>query len=161
MIVMSIAWLAAQPAPMPLPAGPPVHATTPEAEELGVYIALNGMLSGLLPLAAQRDIREILAANPSLTAAEQAQLRATGARVIAAELGRLMTATGHAYAQRMSLAELRRVAAFYRTSAARALREATPAAMVETMQAVAGIDLKREVLVAFCHDTGKLCQDRR
>lgn len=163
MIWTACALLAAQPAsqPMVVLGPPPNQAVTSQAEALGREIAENGMLANLLPLVAQRDTEELVAAHPELSAAEQGQLRATSARIFAAGRDRLLTATARAYAQRMSLAQLRRVVAFYRTPAARALREATPAAMIETMQAVAGIDLKRDVQAAFCRDTGRLCEAQR
>lgn len=160
LLLIGLALQAMQPA-MPAVPGPAPHATTPEGERLGREVAENGMLAGLLPLVAQRDIESLITDNPSLTPAEQAQLRSIGQRVFAAGLDRLMTATGHAFAERMTVPQLRAVAAFYRTPGARALRGATPAAMIASLQAVAGVDLKRDVRAAFCAETRKLCEEQR
>lgn len=131
---------------------------SPEAIALGRQVAENGALGSLLPVIAQRDIEELIASDPGLTAEQQAQLRATGARIFAAGLDRLMTANGRAIAERLTVQQLREIVAFNRSPAAVALREATPAAILGTMQAVGNVDLKRDIREAFCRESGRLCE---
>lgn len=130
---------------------------SPEAVRLGVEIAEHGTLAALLPLKQQQDIAELLAEDKSLSAAQQTQLKTTTESLYAAAQRRLFTATGRAYAERLSLADLRRIAAFYRSPAAARFQAAVPVAIVQTMKAVGDLDLKKEARAAFCKDTGKLC----
>lgn len=128
-----------------------------EAIRLGNEIARHGTLAALLPLKEQQDIAELLAEDKGLSAAEQAQVRATVKRLYAEGEERLFNATGRAYAERLSLADLRRVAAFYRTGAAKRFQDAVPAAIIATMQSVGEVDIKKDARLATCKDTGKLC----
>lgn len=128
-----------------------------EALRLGNEIAQHGTLAAVLPLKEQQDTAELLAEDKSLTAAEQAQVRATVKRLYADGTKRLFEATGRAYAERLSLADLRVVAAFYRTGAAKRFKSATPAAIMATMKSVGEVDLKKDARSAICKDTGKLC----
>jgi len=128
-----------------------------EALRLGNEIAAHGTLAALLPLKQQQDTAELLAEDKTLSAAEQAKVRATVDRLYAEARKRLFAATGRAYADRLSLSDLRTVAAFYRTPAARRFQAAVPAAIVATMKTVGDIDLKKDARTAICKDTGKLC----
>ena len=130
---------------------------SPEALKLGAEIARHGTLASLLPLKEQQDTAELLAEDKNLTAAEQAQLQATVKHLYAAAEERLFSATGRAYAERLSLGDLRAVAAFYRTPTATRFQQAVPAAIVATMKTVGEIDLKKDARTSFCKDTGKLC----
>ena len=128
-----------------------------EAVRLGDEIARHGALAALLPLKEQQDSSELLAEDKTLSAAEQAQLRTTVHRLYAEGEERISGASGRAYAERLSLADLRTVAAFYRTDAATRFQEAMPAAIMATMQSFGNIDIKKDARTAFCKDTGKLC----
>ena len=130
---------------------------SPEALRLGNEIARHGTLAALLPLKKQQDTAELLAEDRSLTAAQQAKLRATVKRLYADGEKKLFDATGRAYAERMSLSDLRTVAAFYRTGAAKRFQAVVPVAIMTTMQQVGEIDLKKDARTAFCKETGKLC----
>lgn len=130
---------------------------SPEALRLGNEIARHGMLAALLPLKQQQDTADLLAEDRSLTVPEQAKLRATVKRLYADGEKRLFDATGRAYAERMSLSDLRAVAAFYRSDAAKRFQAVVPAAIMTTMQQVGEIDLKKDARGAFCKETGKLC----
>lgn len=151
MIALALALLAQTAAPPP----------SAEAIALGREIAESGMLAGLLPIVARRDIDELIADNPSLTAAEQTRLRAIGDRLFAEGRDRLMASNGRAYAERLTLEQMRAIAAFNRSPAAAALREATPGALVATMQAIGDVDLKQDIRTAFCRETGRLCPPAR
>ena len=70
---------------------------------------------------------------------------------------RLLSATGRAYAEKLSVADLRKLVAFYRTPAADRAQAALPLVIGETMRSVGKMDFKGEVLAAFCKETGKLC----
>lgn len=147
---------------VPPAATPPAAAATPsapsaEAIALGREIAESGTLAALLPLVAQRDVEELIAANPTLTPDEQTRLRAIGTRVFTAGMDRVMSANGRAFAERLSLEQLRAIAAFNRTPEAQALRAATPAAMIATIQAIGSVDLKKDIQEAFCREANRLC----
>ena len=130
---------------------------SPEALRLGNEIAAHGTLAALLPLKQQQDTAELLAEDKTLSAAEQAQVRATVKRLYADGEKRLFSATGRAYAERLSLADLRAIAAFYRTGAAKRFQAVVPVAIMTTMKAVGDVDLKKDARTALCQDIGKLC----
>lgn len=131
-----------------------------EAIALGRQVAENGTLGSLLPVLAQRDIEELISTNPSLTAPQQAQLRSTGMRIAQAGIDRLLIANGRALAERLTIDQLREIVAFDSRPAAAALRAATPAAVVATMQTIGELDLKRDIRAAFCRESGQLCEAR-
>jgi len=135
-------------------------APSAEAERLGRELAEMGTLAALFPLAARKDTDELVASHPELSDRDKAALRLTGERTFEAGRAKLMAATGHAYAERLSVAELRALVAFNRTSAGRHYREAMPGAIVATMRAVGSMDFKKDALAAFCRETGKLCETR-
>jgi len=131
-----------------------------EAERLGRALAGQGTLAALLPLVAAKETEELVAAHPELSEAEKAALRETARAAFAAGEAKLLAASGHAYAERLSVAELRALVAFNRTAAARRYRAAMPAAIAATLQAVGPMDFKGDTLAAFCRRTGKLCGAR-
>jgi len=128
-----------------------------EAERLGRELAGQGTLAALLPLMAAKETEELVAAHPDLSDADKAALRDSARATFAAGESRLMAATGHAYAERLTVAEMRRLVAFNRTAAARRYRAAMPQAIAATMQAIGPMDFKADALAAFCRRTGKLC----
>ena len=130
---------------------------SPEALRLGREIARSGTLAALLPLMKQQQVGELVAAHPELSAAEQAKLRATAEAVFAKGRDRILDAEGSAYARNLPIADLRAVAAYYRTGAARRMQVALPKVIASTMQSMQGVDFKADVLAAYCKDTGKLC----
>jgi Uncharacterized protein conserved in bacteria (DUF2059) len=128
-----------------------------EAERLGRELAGQGTLAALLPLIAAKETEELVAAHPELGEAEKAALRDTARATFAAGESRLLAATGHSYAERLTVAQLRRLVAFNRTEAARRYRAAMPEAIAASMRALGPIDFKADALAAFCRGTGKLC----
>jgi glutathione S-transferase len=128
-----------------------------EALRLGDEIARHGTIAALLPLKEQQDTADLLAEGKTLSPAEQEQLRTTVKRLYADAEKRLFSATGRAYAERLSIADLRAVAAFYRTGAATRFQQALPGVIVATMKSVGEIDLKKDARSDFCKQTGKLC----
>ena len=128
-----------------------------EALRLGEEIAAQGTLAALLPLKEQQDTAELLTEDTTLNAAEQAKVRAAVKQLYADAEKRLFAATGRAYAERLSLSDLRTVVAFYRSPAAKRFQSAVPAAIVATMKSVGEVDLKKDARTAICKDTGKLC----
>ena len=130
---------------------------SPEALRLGREIAGSGTLAALLPLMKQQQVGELIAAHPELGSSDQAQLRVTADRVFTSGRDRILDAEGRAYAVNLSLGELRTIAEFYRTTAAKRLRVALPKVIQSTMGAMQGVDFKADVLAAYCKETGKLC----
>ena len=130
---------------------------SPEAMRLGQQIARSGTLAALLPLIKKQQVEELIGAHPELGPADQAKLRSTGERVFASGRKRVLDGEGRAYAANLSIADLRVVAAYYRTGAARRMQAALPKVIATTMQSMQGLDFKADVIAAYCKDTGKLC----
>lgn len=128
-----------------------------EAQRLGRTLAEQGTLASLLPLMKSKETEELLQEDPKLTEPERTQLRATADRVFKASYDRLMNATGNAYAQKLSLTDLKALTEFYASPVARRYRAATPSVILETMKAVGQIDFKGDVRRAFCAEAKRLC----
>lgn len=130
---------------------------SPEALQLGREIARSGTLAALLPLMKQQQVQEIVAAHPELGAGDKDRLRATAERVFVSGRDRVLDAEGRAYASNLSVRDLRVVAAYYRSGAARRMQAALPKVIASTMQSMQGLDFKVDVVAAYCKETGKLC----
>ncbi len=133
-------------------------APSAEAEALGRRLAEAGTLGTLLPLIAARETEELIAAYPELGADEQALLRETAGEVAAAGSARIFAAEGRAYAERLSLEDLKALVAFHESAVAARQRAVQPEVIRATMEAVGAIDFKRETMAAFCARTGKGCE---
>ncbi|MEA3063467.1 MAG: hypothetical protein QOJ94_3248 [Sphingomonadales bacterium] len=133
---------------------------SPERLRLGRELAESGNLAALLPMVAEKEIGELVAAHPELGEADRAALRATARATYEAGRARLMDATGRAYAERLSVADLHALVAFNRTPAAAHYRTAMPGAIAAAMQRLGAMDFKKDSLAAFCRKTGKLCEAR-
>jgi hypothetical protein len=136
-----------------LAAAPP----SAEAERLGRRLADAGTLAALLPLIQAKEVNELVVAHPELNAKERDDLRNTAKQVYQQGSAKLLAATGHAYAARLSISDLRKLIAFQESPAARHYQAAVPAAIAATMQEVGPMDFKGEVVTAYCKQTGKLC----
>jgi hypothetical protein len=128
-----------------------------EALKLGRVIAESGTLASLLPMIKADETAKILKEHPDLTAAEQAKLRETAERVFSVGTDKLFTATARAYAERVSIDDLRKAAAYYRSPAAQRLQAAQPQVIAASVGAMQGMDFKKDLLAAYCKETGKLC----
>ncbi|MEA3040235.1 MAG: uncharacterized protein QOE79_2748 [Sphingomonadales bacterium] len=133
---------------------------TPEGLRLGRALSESGTLAALMPMVADKEIGELVAAHPELSEADRTALRATARATYQAGRDRLMEATGRAYAERLSVADLRALVAFNRTPAAAHYRAAVPGAIASAMQAVGQMDFKKDAVAAFCRKTGKLCEGK-
>jgi hypothetical protein len=131
-----------------------------EAELLGRRLAAKSGIATIAPLMIEKDVTELAGEAPDLSPTERARLLAIGRAEGKAGIDRLVAALGHAYAQRLSVADLRVLVAQSESPAATRWRGAEPAAIMATMRALGEIDLKKNVAAAFCRETGKLC-DRR
>lgn len=132
-------------------------APSAEAVALGTRLARAGSIMSLLPLIARKDIEEIVAAHPELTAAEKQRLRNTAARTFAAGADRIAAAFGQPYAKRLDIASLRALVAQAESPEQQRLRAVQPQVMAEAIASVGELDFKKDVTAAFCRDTGKLC----
>jgi hypothetical protein len=128
-----------------------------EALKLGREIAESGTLASMLPLIKQDEVGKLLKEHPELSAAEQAQLKQTADRVFTAGADKLFAATARGYAERLSVADLRVAAAYYRSPAAKRMQAALPQVIAGAMSAMQGMDFKKDLTAAYCKDTGKLC----
>jgi hypothetical protein len=131
-----------------------------EAELLGRRLAAKSGIATIAPLMIEKDVTELAGEAPGLSEAERQRLLAIGRGEGKAGLDRLVAALGHAYAQRLSVADLRVLVAQSDSPAAARRRAAEPAAIMATMQALGELDLKKNVAAAFCRETGKLCERR-
>ncbi|WP_326525565.1 DUF2059 domain-containing protein [Sphingomonas sp.] len=148
MIVLALLLQAAAPAP------------SAEALKLGVEVAQAGTFGRIAPLLIEQQTDELVRETPGLTLAEQARLREIAAQTGKAGVARVTERMGFAYAQALSVADLRAVLAFARTDAARRYRAAEPNAMATATQTMGGLDFKRDVLKALCAKTGKGCEKK-
>lgn len=131
---------------------------TAEAERLGRELAEAGTLAALLPVIQAKETDELIAAHPGLSDSEKAALSVTAGRVYEQGRERLLAETGRAYAERLSIEDLKELVAFEKSAAAVRYRAAMPAAIAATIQAVGPMDFKKDVRAAFCKETGKLCE---
>lgn len=127
------------------------------AAALGARLARSGSIMALLPLVAQKDTEELVAAHPELSAQEKQKLRDTARATLAQGMKRIEMAFGAAYAKRFTVAELTRLVVQAEAPEQRRLRAAQPAVMAEAIGSLGSLDLKRDVAAAFCRETGKLC----
>lgn len=132
-------------------------APSPEAEALGRRLAETGTLAAILPMIVAQNREQLVAEHPDWSDADKAALRATADEVARAAIDRLMAATGHAYAARLSVADLRALVAFNESEAAQHWRAATPAAVMEAMARIGDLNFNAETMKAFCARTGKGC----
>jgi hypothetical protein len=130
---------------------------SPEALKLGREVAETGTLASLLPVLSAQAVDELGRDHSDLSPADQKALRESAERTARAGNERILNETAQSYAKRLTVDELRSIAEFSRTAEARRLREVTPAAIAETMQALGKLDFKANAIANFCKETGKLC----
>lgn len=137
-------------------AAAPASAPAPSAEAvaLGERLARRGTLSTLLPLQAGKETDEMIAANPSLSAAEQARFRQVAATTRDAMAARLFAAEGRRYAELLSLADLATLVAQAESPAAARLRAAQPQVIMAAMSVMGNVDFKKDVMTAYCRAAG-------
>ena len=128
-----------------------------EALKLGRQLAESGTLATVLPLVHQKETEEIVAAHPELSEGDKTRLRSTSKRVYEVGRERLMQAEATAYAQELSISDLRAIVSFQRSAAGRRYRAAVPEVIKSTMEQIGKMDFKGDVTAAFCKQTGKLC----
>lgn len=130
------------------------------AVALGERLARTGTLATLLPLQTAKETDELIAAHPELSAADQATLRATARATADRMAARAFAVEGRRYAELLSEADLRQLVANAESPAAQRMRAAMPQVMAAVIGGMAGIDYKKDVMGAFCTQTGKGCPAR-
>jgi hypothetical protein len=130
---------------------------SPEALALSRQIAEASDLVSLLPMIQAEETKELIEEHSELSEAEKTALRATSKRVYETGRERLVQAIAQAYADRLTVEELKSIAAFESSPAAKRYRAVTPAAIQAAIQSIGEPDFKGDVLKAFCKETGKLC----
>lgn len=130
---------------------------TPEALTLGRRLAETGTLAALLPVIAAKETEELVGEHPEWSEADKAALRAVAAEQAAAGAERLMVATGKAYAEKLSVEDMRVLVAFNESAEAKRWQAATPGVIVAAMMSVRQLDFKGDTRKAFCAKTGKGC----
>jgi hypothetical protein len=111
----------------------------------------------LLPLLVAKDTEEMIAEHPELGDAAKAGLRAAASDTAKAAIDRMLSAVGHQYALRLSVADMKALAAFNQSAAAKNWRTAEPQVIVATMRTIDGFDFKREAWRAYCQSPGVTC----
>lgn len=132
-------------------------APSAEALALGREIAESGTMASLIELLQAKETDELVESHPELSDADKARLRVTARTVYERGRERLMQATARAYAERLSLADMRKVVAFQKSRAGRAYNGAIPAVISATVESVGDMDFKGDVIAAYCKETRKLC----
>lgn len=130
---------------------------SPEALQLGRQLAKVGILASLLPAMKESELQELIKDHPELTEEDKEALRNVADVVYATGRDRLFEATGRAYAERLSVADLKAALAFQLSPAGKRYREVTPTVIADTMKSVGKMDFKADVRAAYCKETGKLC----
>jgi hypothetical protein len=128
-----------------------------EALALGKELAAHGTLAALLPMMEVKEVGELVADHPDLSAADQAKLRVAADQVFQGGRDRILTAEGTAYARTMSVEDLKAALGFYRSPAGGRFEAALPKVIGETATNMGKVDFKGDVLAAYCKQTGKLC----
>jgi len=132
-------------------------APSAEALALGRQIAESGTLASLVQLVQGKETDELVNDHPELGDADKARLRATARQVYETGREKLMQATARAYAEKLSVDDLRAVARFETSESGKRFHAATPGVIAATVEAVGEMDFKGDVAAAYCKDTGKLC----
>ena len=130
---------------------------TPEALALGKRLAETGALAALLPIKIKQETEEMVAEHPEWPEADKVALRATAEERAEAGVQLLMAATGKAYAETLSVEDLRVLVTFNESAVVKRWRDATPGAIFAAMEQAGGFDFKGDTRKAFCAKTGKLC----
>jgi hypothetical protein len=130
---------------------------SPEALALGKEMAQTGMLATLLPILETETTEKLVAEFPELSDPDRQKLRETAHRTYLEGRDRLLEADGRAYAEQLSVEDLRALVEFSRTDAAKHYRDAMPRIASSTMARAGQMDFKKDVIAAFCKETGKLC----
>src|SRR5439155_1415700 len=123
----------------------------------GRQIAEHGALARLLPLMHAKETDELVAAHPELNPKDKAKLRETADLVFETGREKLMEVEAAAWADYLSVPDLRAIVAFQRSKVGRRYDRSTPGVITMTMQSIGQIDFKADVLAAYCKETGKLC----
>ena len=132
-------------------------APSPEALALGRQIAEAGTMASFIELVQAKETDELVEAHPELSDADKVKLRATAKTVYQSGRERLMQASARAYAERLSVADMRDIVAFQKSRAGQSYRRAIPAVIAATVESVGEMDFKGDVTAAYCKQTGKLC----
>lgn len=129
---------------------------SPEALALGRRLAETGSIAALLPTIVAKEREELVAEHPDWSDTDKAALRATAEQVAKAGTERLMEAIGRAYAEKLSIDDLRALVAFNESPPAQRWRATMPVVMGEALGA-SKFDFKADVRKAVCAKTGKGC----
>jgi hypothetical protein len=132
-------------------------APSAEALALGRQIAEAGTMASFIELAQRKETDELLNAHSELSPADKDRLKAVAHQVYLGGRERLMQASARAYAERLSIADMRDIVAFQTSGAGQAYRGAIPAVIAATVESVGEMDFKGDVTTAYCKQTGKLC----
>ncbi|WP_324806407.1 DUF2059 domain-containing protein [Sphingomonas sp. LY29] len=128
-----------------------------EALRLGREVAERGMLMSILPTMQAKETEDLVAEHPDWSDADKAALRATAATVYAETREKLIAADARAYAEHLSIEDLREIAAFARTGASQRMRAAMPKIIISTMAGAGAVDYKGDVRKRLCKERPALC----
>ena len=130
---------------------------SPEAIKLGEELASYGTLATLGPIMTAREAEDLVATHPELSKAERDNLRATAKKEADQLRTKAIAVEGKVFAETLSIEDLRTLAEFARSGAAKRQREAMPKIIIGTMKGLGNVDYKAKVLAAYCRDYKKLC----
>ncbi|WP_298812395.1 hypothetical protein [uncultured Sphingomonas sp.] len=151
-------WLAVMAQAMaPVMSTPPRTHHSSEALMLARRLAQTGTLTTIIPLMVEKDLSDLVAEDKTLTPAERAQVQAKGRELARAKTAELIERMAAGYAARLSLADLRQLAAAAASPAAARKRAADLPITLSTMQAIGPFDLKKQTAAATCAAYRLLC----
>ena len=133
---------------------------TAEAVQLGRELAEAGVFAALLPAVKERETEELIAAHPKLSAPEKEALRASAYRTFDKGRERVMAGLATAYAERLTIEDLRALVAFDKSPVAQRYRLVAPEATLVTMKALGPMNFKDDAIANYCKETGKLCSPK-
>ncbi|GBH32968.1 hypothetical protein [Sphingobium xenophagum] len=131
-----------------------------EAETLGRRLAASSALASMIPMLVEKDLAELAAEAPDLSDSEKQALLTIGRAQAAQAVDKLLATMGHAYAERLSIPDMRALIAANDRPETKRFRAAQPAVKMEAMRTMGEVDLKKSTAAAFCKQTKKLC-DRK
>lgn len=136
-----------------------LQAAAPDSAKLALarQVAEAGALVSFLPLVAEKDLADLTAEDTTLTAAQRAQVVATGQRIVATRRAQLIDAFARGYAERLSSAELSALARAVKQPEWVHKRAVDLPVTMAALKAVGEVDLKKETAAATCAEAHLLC----
>lgn len=144
-MILALAYLAA------------IASPSAEAKRLGLRLARTSGIVTIAPLLIEKDLAELAKEDSTITADERQRVLTLGREEGKRGLDRVSAALGDAYAQRLSLSDLKVLVRQNESAEAVRRRAAEPEVLMSAMAALGSLDLKKNTAVLMCKEAKKLC----